>query len=285
MRHLIAFLHCLFFKFNFHNLGGLTHFFLNGIPGENQEIDLGMDLFGDLLNPSIRTTMNVIDRKQFLTITFIVALLQRMSMSNRQIFPRIMLRILNTMITPVVTSEFLQEDFGCNIHKICWRTMMRHLVLQIPQSELWENDSFQLSFLSPYAGNHVTHRILLLSHPFRSRIDPSNILFQIIDLFISWALIAKITIDTDDRRRFGRLDNPNQTVEEIYCSLTDDEIMSFLESHEVFVIVRRYIHMHIQQCAIRDVIALERISRELVCETVESAMRTKFYRMRKYKIL
>jgi hypothetical protein len=144
----------------------------------------------------------------------------------------------------------------------------------------WYNGYFKLLFYLPTVNYDIYLRISSLSRPFWSRIDPRNQIFDV-NLFICWAVIAKITIDIDDCRMFGKFVHPNKTVRDIICSLTDDEILCLLASHEVSVIVRRYIQIHIQQCAIRDVIVRESLLRELVCETVESAMRNYHQRIRK----
>jgi hypothetical protein len=67
------------------------------------------------------------------------------------------------------------------------------------------------------------------------------------NIFVVWALYAKIILDLDDRKRFGYHENPAQSVENIVNSLTDEEILAIFSSYEFSTIVRRYICLHIQQ--------------------------------------
>lgn len=283
MMYFQYFLFCVIFKVIFPNFRELTQLVFFDYPGAAQDIALGLDLLGDLLNPNGNAMMSMIVRKQFLTIQFLKPLLRHLSMGNRHISARIIHRIINTILTPAVISEFysdshIRTDFG----NIFQRSLMRFRcsVFRTQPSIRWYYEDFRLFFYLPPVNSDIYHRILSLSRPFWSRVYPRNEIFPI-NLFICWAVIAKITFDIEDCRMFGQFVNPNQTVRDIICSLTDDEILSLLSSHEVSVIVRRYIQIHLQQCAIRDGIVREKISRDLVWETVESAMRKHHQRVKR----
>ena len=282
MKYLQYLLFCIIFKVIFPNFRELTQFVFFDYPGAAQDIALGLDLLGDLFNPNGNAMMSMIVRKQFLTIQLLKPLLRHLCIGNQHMSAKIIHRIINTILTPVVISEFYSDsDLKMGISNIYHRSLMRFrcLVYRTRPSILWYYGDFTLFFYLPTVNNDIYLRILSLNHPFWSRIDPKNEIFNKY-LFISWAVIAKLTIDIDDCRMFGQPVNPNKTVRDIICSLTDDEILCLLASHEVSVIVRRYIQIHIQQCAIRDVIVCEKISRDLVWETVESAMRNYHQRIR-----
>jgi len=275
------FLFCIIFRVIFPNFRELTQLVFFDYPGAAQDIALGLDLLGDLLNPNGNAMMSMIVRKQFLTIQLLKPLLRHLSMGNRHMSARIIHRIINTILTPAVISEFypnsrrgyqrspLDNDYQ--------RSLMRFrcLVLTLQPSKYWYYKDSTLHFFAlPRVYSNTYFRILSLSRPFWSRIDTRNQIFnEDLFIFIYWAVISKLTIDIEDCRMFGQQQhfNPNQTF--IDFSLTDDEILCLLSSHEVSVIVRRYIQIYLQKCAIHDVIVREKISRDLVWKTVESAMR------------
>ena len=282
MKHLQYFLISIIFKVIFPNFRELTHFVFFDYPEAAQYIALGLDLLSDLLNPNENAMMSMMVRKQFLTIQLLKPLLRHLSMGNRHISARIIRRIINTILTPAVISKFYSDsDISTGFGNIYQKSLMRFrwMVFRTPLSIRWYGDGKLFFHLTP-VNNDIYHRILWLSRQFWSRIDPKNEIFPI-NAFICWAVIAKLTIDIDDCRMFGQPVNPNQTVRDIICSLTDDEILCLLSSHEVSVIVRGYINIHLRQCAIRDAIVCEKISRDLVWETVESAMRKHHQRVKR----
>ena len=110
MKYLRKFLFCIIFKVIFPNFRELTQLVFFDYPGAAQDIALGLDLLGDLLNPNGNTMMSMIVRKQFLTIQLLKPLLRHLSKGNRHISARIIHRIINTILTPAVISEFFPNS-------------------------------------------------------------------------------------------------------------------------------------------------------------------------------
>ena len=239
----------------------------------------GRNLLGDLLNPAGRARMDHIVRNQFLTILMYRHLLRRLigdfgrnssiSKRNRRMTAVVLSHIINQMLTPLVSFVNLKRiHASC---KIFMRCAMRVIVHQIPISVDWYNGNFQVTFTYPNSSHSFYRRIERLAHPFSRLIDPTNEIWGG-DVFVVWALYAKIILDLDDRKRFGLHENPARSIEDIINSLTDDEILAIFSSYEFSTIVRRYIRLHIGQNKIRAIEAHKRSSRELVLEIVENAM-------------
>jgi hypothetical protein len=244
----------------------------------------GRNLLGDLLGPAGRARMDRVFRNQFLTILMYRHLLRGLigdfgrnssiSKRNRRMTAEVLNRIINQMLTPLVSFLNLKPiNDSCKIFQRC---AMRVIVNQIPISVFWYNGGFQLSFNYPTLEYSVIKHIQQLAHPFFKLIDPTNEV-RSVDIFVVWALYAKIILDLDDRKRFGLHENPARLVENIVKSLTDDEILAIFSSYEFSTIVRRYIRLHIGQNKIRAIETPKRSSRELVWDMVENAM-SKYHR-------
>ena len=242
-----------------------------------QDISSGANLLGDLLDSTGRIRMDRIVRNQFLTILMYRHLLRHLigdfprhrniSKRNRMMTAGVLNRILNQMLTPHVSFVNLKPMHqSC---KILQRCAMKVVIHQVPISVHWYNGGFQLNFTYPTCCHSVNKRIEQLAHPFSRLIDPRNEIWGG-DIFIVWALHAKIILDFDDCTRFGV--NPSNSVENIVSMLTDDEILVIFSSYEFCTILRKYICLHIQQNKIRAIQAGKIRSRELVWEMVEFAM-------------
>jgi hypothetical protein len=248
-----------------------------------QNAESGRNLLGNLLDPAERTRMDHVVRNQFLTILMYRHLLRRLigdfgrnssnSKINRRMTAEVLNRIINQMLTPLVSFFNLKPiNDSCKIFQRC---AMRVIVHQLPISVSYYHGGFQLSFTYPTCEYSDIRRIEQLARPFFRRIDPTNEVLSV-NIFVVWTLYAKIILDLDDRKRFGLHENParlvEKLVENIIKSLTDDEILAIFSSYEFSTIVRIYIRLHIGQNKIRAIEARKRISRELVWEMVEDSM-------------
>jgi hypothetical protein len=244
-----------------------------------QDISSGANLLCDLLVPAGGSRMDLVIRNQFLTILMYRHLLRRMigelarnssiSKRNRRMTDVVLNRVINRMLTPHVS--FLNLDHIYESYKIVQRCAMRFIVYQVPVSVSWYRGDFQLGLTYPTLEFSVSQHIKLLARSFSRLIDPTNEIWDR-DIFVVWALYAKIILDLDDLKRFGLHENPARSVENIVNSLTDEEILAIFSSYEFSTIVRRYIRLHIGQNKIRAIEASKRRSRELVWEMVEFAM-------------
>jgi len=244
-----------------------------------QNVLSGRNLLGDLLDPTGIARMDHVVRNQFLTTLMYRHLLRRLigdfgrnssiSKRNRRMTTEVLNRIINQMLTPLVS--FVNLKLIHDSCKILQRCAMRVIVHQIPTSVTWYNGGFGFSFTYPDSSYSFYRRIKQLAYPFSRLIDPTNEIWGG-DIFVVWALYAKIILDLDDRKRFGLHENPARSVEDIINSLTDDEILAIFSSYEFSTIVRRYIRLHIGQNKICAIEARKRRSKELVWEMVENAM-------------
>jgi hypothetical protein len=250
-----------------------------------QDISSGANLLGNLLVPTGGARMDRIVRNQFLTILMYRHLLRHLigdfprhrniSKRNRMMTAGVLNHILNQMLMPHVSFVNLKPFHqSC---KILQRCAMKVVIHQVPISVHWYNGGFQLTFTYPTCESSVNRRIEQLARPFSRLIDPRNEMWGG-NIFVVWALYAKIILDLDDCTRFGL--NSDRSVENIVSMLTDDEILAIFSSYEFCTILRKYICLHIQQKKIREIEAGKIRTKELLWEMVEFAMSESYRRER-----
>lgn len=261
----------------FHDLPELRRLIHFRHPETEEHVKLGMDLFGELINPDGKVRMNHMVRNQFLTILLYRPLLQRLignfqpahhnSRRNRMMITRILAHIVDILLAPVVTSKSLL--FYMPINQIIEISKMRILVNQPLVTARWVKytkyiDNFLIYFCSPF-NDKIDGRIEILSRPYLIEFKEINS-----KEFISWALLAKILMDIEDRKMFGLY--PTLSLIQFIDSMSDEEILNLFASHEFSTIFRKYISFFTKQQQLRDIEAVKIRSNEIVLDILDSAM-------------
>jgi len=271
MKFLQKFLFFTMIRTFFHDLPELRRLIHFRHPETEEHVKLGRDLFGELIQSGGIFGMNQMVRNRFLTILFYRPLLRRLignfHTRNRMIAARILAHIVDLLLAPVVTSKSLL--FYTPTNQIIEISKMRILVNQPLVTTRWVkySDNFHISFFSPF-NYKIDGRIEILSRSYL-------IEFKEISSkeFISWALLAKILMDIEDRKMFSFYPMyPTLSIIQFIDSMSDSEILNLFASHEFSTIFRKYIIFFTKQQQLRDIEAVKIRSNQIVLDILDSAM-------------
>lgn len=271
MKFLQNFLFFTMIRTFFHDLPELVRLIHFRHPETEEHVKFGMELFAELIQPGGIFGMNHMVRNRFLTILLYRPLLRRLignfHTRNRMIAARILAHIMDLLLAPVVTSKSLllskPKDQIIEISK------MRILVHQPPVTARWVKyiDYFHISFFSPF-NDKIDGRIEILARPYLQQFKEINS-----KEFISWALLAKILMDIEDRKMFSLYPMyPTLSLIQFIDSVSDAEILNLFASHEFSTIFRKYISFFTKQQQLRDIEAVKIRSNEIVLDILDSAM-------------
>jgi len=209
-------------------------------------------LRGDLALCLREKRMNNTARNLFLTVSFYCHFLGRLFGNHphsRWISMKIMKSIVNTLVSPIVSSTSLPTS-AIRVSDLLLRNRLRVELLCPPLLVEWDHSYFRVTVQSfcrsaqSLTGASLTsmcrtiRRLEHLVEPYLVRIDPKRTIAKRNSVqIILWALCAKVMIDND---------RTSEPVETIFL-LSDAELMRLLCSQDVSFIVRKYIRFHIQE--------------------------------------